>query len=298
VTTPAPSTACASDTPDLLTAALAYAAEGVAVVPLFDPVPGQGCRCAKGPACRRAGKHPRNRGGLTAATTDPAVITEWWGRWPTSNIGGLTGLIFDVCDVDGNEGIAAVAPLLGACHGRAPLVRTGSGGWHLLFAPTGLGNRVRFLPGTDWRGVGGYVVLPPSTHARGQRYAFVRSGPFPDVPRALRAALAPPAPVARAITRAPVARSAGYGPAALAREADRVAATKTGSRNHALNRAAFNLGQLIATGHLTEPEVVSDLTTAALEAGLDEAEAVATIASGLKAGQRHPRTPRTTGRAA
>jgi hypothetical protein len=298
MTTPAPSTACATDTPDLLTAALAYAAASVAVVPLFDPAPGSGCRCAQGPACRRPGKHPRNRGGLSAATTDPAVITEWWGRWPTSNIGGLTGVVFDVCDVDGDEGIAAVTPLLGACHGRAPLVRTGSGGWHLLFAPTGLGGRVRFLPGTDWRGVGGYVVLPPSLHVRGGRYAFVRRGKLPPVPPALSAALAPAVPVARAISRAPVARLAGYGPAALAREADRVAATKTGSRNHALNRAAFSLGQLIATGHLTEPEVVSTLTDAALEAGLDQIEATRTIASGLAAGQRHPRTPRTAGRVA
>src|SRR6185312_7731225 len=111
------------------------------------------------------------------------------------------------------------APLLGACHGLAPLVRTGSGGWHLLFAPTGMGNRVRFLPGVDWRGVAGYVVLPPSIHARGPRYTLVRSGPFPPVPPALLTALTPPAPVARTITRAPVARPAGYGPAALHREA-------------------------------------------------------------------------------
>src|SRR6185312_3688219 len=104
--------------------------------------------------------------------------------------------------------------------------------------------------------------------------------------------------VARAITRAPVARPAGYGPAALHREAEHVAATRTGGRNHALNRAAFSLGQLIATGHLTEAEVITTLTDAALEAGLDQIEAARTIASGLTAGQRHPRTPRTTGRAA
>jgi hypothetical protein len=299
VSTLAPSTACASTGPDLLAAALAYAAAGVAVMPLFAPDARRRCSCRRGPECNRPGKHPRNRGGLTGASTDPAAIAAWWQLWPDANIGGLTGLAFDVCDVDGPAGIAAVGPLLGACHGEAPLVRTGSGGWHLLFKPTGLGNRVGFLPQTDWRGVGGYVVLPPSRHVSGGRYTQVRYGELPEVPPALLKALAPPAPAAiPAAPRLPVARPAGYGPAALAREAEAIAATSTGGRNHALNRAAFSLGQLIAAGQLTEDQVTEQLASAALEAGLDQAEAARTIASGLRAGQRHPRTPRTTGRAA
>lgn len=295
----APSTACAPEAPDLLAAALTYAAAGVPVVPLFDPDGRGGCRCSHGPACRRPGKHPRNRSGLNAASTDPATVTAWWERWPSANIGGLTGVAFDVCDVDGPDGVAAVTPLLGACHGVAPLVRTGSGGWHLLFQPTGLGNRVRFLPGTDWRGQGGYVVLPPSLHATGNRYIQTRSGEVPAVPAALLEALTPATPAApRASAHHPVARPTGYGPAALAREAEAVATTRVGGRNHALNRAAFSLGQLIAAGHLTEDEVTADLAGAALEAGLDETEAARTIASGIRAGLRHPRMTRTTGRAA
>ena len=293
----APSTACASGAPDLLAAALAYAAAGVAVMPLFEPNGPGRCSCAGATGCH-PGKHPRNRGGLTHASTDPAVITAWWSTWPTANIGGLTGLAFDVCDVDGPEGVAAVTPLLGAGQGRGPLVRTGSGGWHLLFKPTGLGNRVRFLPGTDWRGKGGYVVLPPSLHASGNRYTQVRYGELPDVPTALLATLTPPAPAAiRPAAHQTLARFAGYGPAALSREADTVAATRKGGRNHALNRAAFNLGQLIAAGQLTEDQVTVELAAAAVSAGLDETEAASTIASGLAAGQRHPRA-RATGRAA
>ena len=297
MTTPAPSTACESGAPDLLTAALAYAAAGVAVMPLFEPNGPGRCSCGRAD-CRRPGKHPRNRGGLTGASADPATVTAWWERWPAANIGGLTGGAFDVCDVDGPEGVAAVAPLLGACHGVAPLVRTGSGSWHLLFKPTGLGNRVRFLPGTDWRGQGGYVVLPPSLHASGGRYNQLRYGELPAVPAALLEALTPPPAAPRTHPRPPVARPTGYGPAALAREAEQVAATREPGRNHALNRAAFSLGQLIAAGHLTEDEGTADLAGAALTAGLDEQEAARTIASGIRAGQRHPRMTRTTGRAA
>lgn len=283
---------------DMAAAALAYAAAGVPVVPLFEPDGPGSCSCAGATGCR-PGKHPRNRGGLTHASTDPAVITAWWSTWPNANIGGLTGAAFDVCDVDGPEGVAAVAPLLGAGQGRGPLVRTGSGGWHLLFKPTGLGNRVRFLPGTDWRGKGGYVVLPPSLHVSGDRYAHVRCGDLLAVPAALLAALTPPAPAAaRQAAHPTLVRLPGYGPAALAREAESVSAAGEGGRNHALNRAAFNLGQLIAAGQLTEDQVAAELTAAAVSAGLEVTEATCTIASGLRAGQRHPRTPRTTGRAA
>lgn len=297
MTTPALSTACAPTTTDLLATALGYAAAGVPVVPLFHPAAPGRCACARGAECRRPGKHPRNRGGLTGASTDPAVITEWWRLWPASNIGGLTGHVFDVCDVDGPDGIAAVAPLLGACHGVVPLVRTGSGGWHLLFTPTGLGGRTRFLPATDWRGQGGYVVLPPSLHASGARYAHARHGQLTAVPPALFAALTPPAASPQARAHHTVARLAGYGPAALTRETEALAAIGEGGRNDALNRAAFNLGQLIATGQLSEAEVISELTAAAVSAGLDQGEAARTIASGLRAGTRHPRT-RATGRAA
>lgn len=279
-------------TPDLAVSALAYAASGLPVVPLFEPDGRGGCVCGARD-CRRPGKHPRNRGGLSSASTDPGTVTAWWRRWPSANIGGLTGVVFDVCDVDSAQGIAAVAPLLGACHGVAPLVRTGSGGWHLLFQPTGLGNRVRFLPGTDWRGQGGYVVLPPSMHVTANRYEFARraDGELPSVPPALLNALAPTAQP-RTVLPPPVARRSGYGPAALAREAEQVATAPKGQRNHALNRAAFNLGQLIAAGHLTEAEVTTKLADAATRAGLGATEAARTIASGLEAGQSHPRTGR------
>ena len=32
-------------------------------------------------------KHPRIRGGLNSASTDPEQIRAWWRKWPTANIG-------------------------------------------------------------------------------------------------------------------------------------------------------------------------------------------------------------------
>lgn len=273
--------------------ALAFAAWGVPVVPLFEPCEDGSCSCANR-ECRRPGKHPRNRGGLSAASTDPAAIRAWWATWPGANLGGVTGVVFDACDIDGPDGVAAVRALLGASQGRVPLVRT-SAGWHLYFAPTGQGNRVKFLPGADWRGVGGYVVLPPSRHASGIRYQFARkpSGALPTAPDALVRALSPVvAAPSRPARYAPLAGPGRYGAAALDREAEKVATATKGTRNAALNLAAFKLGQLIPGGYLTEAEVIDELTAAALKADLDAHEIRHTITSGINAGQRHPRTVR------
>jgi hypothetical protein len=85
-------------------------------------------------------------------------------------------------------------------------------------------------------------------------------------------------------------RGLGYAGAALKREADAVRSAASGTRNDALNRAAFSLGQLVAGGELTEHQVVAELTNAAQAAGLDDREITATIRSGMSKGTLNPRT--------
>ena len=98
----------------MLSAALAHAAQGMAVFPLHNPTKGGGCSCSD-PACgTKAGKHPRTANGLKAATTDAAQINRWWTSWPEANIGLLCGLesgIF-VLDVDGAEGEHSLRKLI------------------------------------------------------------------------------------------------------------------------------------------------------------------------------------------
>jgi hypothetical protein len=69
-----------------------------------------------------------------------------------------------------------------------------------------------------------------------------------------------------------------------------VAAAQPGHRNTTLNRAAFNLGQLVAAGLLDVEQVRAVLLAAALEAGNQERKARATIESGLRGGASKPRT--------
>jgi Bifunctional DNA primase/polymerase, N-terminal len=278
-------------------AAQAYAALGYALVPMHAARPGRGCSCLDRD-CPDPGKHPRLRSWQRLAITDPAVAGEWWQRWPDANLGLVTGWRFDVLDLDGDQGVEALRAALSIAPPEhpGPVARTGGGGWHLLYAATGLGNRVGLLPGVDWRGRGGLIVAPPSHHASGGRYVWARflTAALPTVPAGLWRLLVPP-PTARTTlppAPAPTGRGGGYGRAALARERAAVATAPPGRRNATLNRAAFNLGQLVAAGLLDTDQVRAVLLAAAAEAGNPEAKARATIESGLRGGAAKPRRRR------
>jgi hypothetical protein len=277
----------------LVVAALKYAAAGFPVLPLHTGLPGGRCSCAAR-SCDRPGKHPRWRpglitAGLREATTDPGRLREWWDTWPTANVGLVTGVIADVCDVDSAEGARLLHELIGPEWSDLPAVRTGSGGLHLYVAATGHPGHVRLLSGVDWRGSGGYVVAPPSRHASGARYRWVRGlgGPLPPCPPELLALLAPapPAPAAVPADRR-VRHPDRYAAAALDNEAVRVRQAPVGERNTTLYRAARSLGRLAGRGLLAPAEAAAVLTRAALAAGLGVAEIRRTIRSGLSAARR------------
>ncbi len=271
----------------MLSAALAYADRGIPVLPLHTPDPVGACSCGRR-RCDRPGKHPRLPHGLTEASTDPRRLEMWWSRWPDANIGLRTGVVMDVADVDTDDGGHALRLLVGGAMPVGPLVRTGGGGWHLWLHPIGYGNRVRLLPGVDWRGAGGYVVAPPSLHARGTAYTWVcRTTALPPCPPALRELVAGPTRPTRPAL--PVVHPDRYAEAALDAETARVAGAPEGARNDTLNRAAFALGRLVGAGLLDERSVTRELSAAARYAGLGRQETVRTIRSGLTAGRRrHP----------
>jgi hypothetical protein len=273
----------------LLTAALAYARHGIPVLPVHTP-DDRGCSCDRGVRCERSGKHPRLRHGLSEASTDPRQIELWWRRWPSANVGLCTGVVMDVADIDSAEGWHGLCHLLGGALPPGPRVRTGGGGWHLWFRPSGFGNRVRLLPGLDWRGTGGYVVAPPSRHAGGADYRWVRrpDDTLPVAPATLLALIDGPEPPRPAAGQRPIAHPDRYALAALTAETDRVARAPVGSRNDTLNRAAFALGRLVGAGLLDAADTTRELESAARFAGLGRAETRRTIRSGLSAGRRTP----------
>jgi len=165
-------------------AALWYAEDGWPVVPLHSIQDGA-CTCKRS-GCSSPGKHPRTRHGLRDATTNPAAIAGWWRRWPTANIGVVTGAVSGmiVLDIDPRHGGDESLAELIRQHGELPErveAQTGGGGRHLIFAHPGdeVPNRANIRPGIDVRGDGGYIVAPPSVHISGRAYSW-RPGHAPD----------------------------------------------------------------------------------------------------------------------
>jgi hypothetical protein len=281
-------------------AALAYAVRGWPVLPLHTPTTA-GCSCRRAD-CSHPGKHPRTRRGLRDATLSPPLIRAWWTRWPDANVAIATGELV-VIDVDGPAAYQALGALEQR-HGRLPttLRARSARGEHIYFNVAGhdIGcSAGRFGPGLDVRGRGGYVVAPPSRHATGHAYAWTSTlAPVP-IPPWLAGLLLRPARSSRlslplAIDELSGPRGRRYLQGAIAGEVARVATAGHRRRNDTLNRAAFRLGQLAAAGLGSLDELTEPLLDAALRAGLPESEAAKTIASGLSAGARQPRTPRAT----
>lgn len=152
--------------------------------------------------------------------------------------------------------------------------------------------RISKLPGT-WARKGTHSDERPHRPCRLLNVPWA----IETVPVALIRALiedeSPPAATATAdppwIVRATDGRQGAYARAAVDAELARVALSPVGNRNNSLNVAAFALGTLLSAGGLDRDEIADRLAFAAARAGLSEAEARATIGSGLDAGAANPR---------
>lgn len=164
--------------PDMLGAALWYAEQGLRVFPLS---PGT--------------KIPfKGSSGCLDASSNPDVIRGWWENSPNANVGIATGYKVDVVDIDGAKGQATRTEHWcydEACRaaGSQPRPPAGwtercdhsgifnliermnvgkvstprPGGMHLFIpADASAANGASLGPGVDYRGLGGYVVAPPS----------------------------------------------------------------------------------------------------------------------------------------
>jgi hypothetical protein len=110
-----------------------------------------------------------------------------WSGNPEANVGLLTGVNFDVLDIDGEDGQRSLDRLFSpeSYTHPGPIARTGGGGFHLYFQPTGNGNRAQMLTKVDYRGIGGQVIAPPSIHPNGMAYRWlVGHGPETRLPEA------------------------------------------------------------------------------------------------------------------
>lgn len=142
-----------ASTVTLLSAALWYAENGWPVFP-----------------CEAGGKRPACAHGFHDATTDLDQIRAWWSDQPTNNIGLPTGGDVDVFDFDGDPAGVWAFNEAAISGGDLPRLRGAAvtpRGMHLYVPASGRANKVGIFPGVDYRGAGGYVVVPPSRTPNG-----------------------------------------------------------------------------------------------------------------------------------
>ena len=255
-----------------LSAALRLAARGVPVFP---------CHASKAPACPH---------GFHDATNDAASLTAIWRQYPGSLVGVPTGPASggDVLDLDLPR--HREAREWWEMH-RADIPatwthRSRSGGLHVWFrqVPEVRNSAGRIAPGVDVRGTGGCAIWWPAAGC-----AVLDRSPLAPWPDWLLPMVLPPVQN-RAIAMPPLPVMQGdgarrYALAALRNAIQRVAAAPQGSRNHALNCAAYALCRL-APAALDHAEIADALAVAARHAGLPAREVAATLASALHAGSR------------
>lgn len=170
---------------NFLFAAQFYRRVNIPIFPVHMPLP-DGCSC-NSQTCPNKGKHPRITGFYRCATLDMSQILQWASFWPQSNVGMPTGhpWRYVVIDVDPRHGGERSLDDLQRKFGFFPPTIetiTGSGGRHYFFNTPKVelqNSSGKIAPGVDVRGHHGFVVVPPSLHASGNRYEWV-AGHAPD----------------------------------------------------------------------------------------------------------------------
>ncbi len=153
--------------------AIAFATAGIPVFP-----------------CRAGAKEPVTKNGFKDATTNLEQINKWWGENHEYNLAMCpadAGLF--VIDIDPGADLSQLEKLPDTY-----TVRTPRGGQHLYYEGSGVSTVGKLAPHIDTRGVGGYVLVPPSV-VDGKAYTLERDIDYRSVPDWIIAPLAPTAPV-------------------------------------------------------------------------------------------------------
>ncbi|NYE72112.1 bifunctional DNA primase/polymerase [Microlunatus parietis] len=266
----------------LSAAARAFAGAGV---PVFPCVPG--------------GKQPLVEHGFHDATTTPEMVDGWWRRWPSANIGIPTGTVSGVVVIDVDvhgpaNGFAAFerAEYAGLVDGWQVIVNSPSGGMHAYYPATPSAVQSCWQAaraGVDFRGDGGYVVVPPSAvHSNGASVPYrvrrINPGPASTLDSDRLRDFLNPRPELRPRPAPGIGREADRS-ADAARLVAWVAQRPVGERNHGLFWAACRL----AENGMRPSDALDALSAAAEKSGLGEREIAVTVRSAYRTARAHPR---------
>ena len=237
--------------------------------------------------CAPGGKRPIPKHGFHEATTDIRQVEAWWRQRPRANLaiptGTASGVVVvdvDVHKVDGHADYGR-ADRSGRLPEPLAVVTTPTGGRHLYY-PADAGREQRSWQvgraGIDFRGDGGYIIVPPSLrtidgHPTSYRVDGVAGGMVaPLVAQRLRDFLDPRPKYV------PAPEPPGGWPLDVARLASQVARKPEGERNLGLFKAACRMAE---HGH-SPREALEVLGPAAGQSGLGEREITRTVGSAYR----------------
>jgi len=252
------------------------------------------------------------------STRNEAQIRKWWeetpGRVAAIDLGKSGHIVID-CDVkgdnpdgvDGEQAFAALYDEHATDRDKVPVVGTPSGGTHYYFRQREgeeRGNRTGNLPqGIDVRGCGGYVLAPHQILVNGNEYEY--QGELEDLfnapvlPDWLAEVIgeekrrqeekkenSPPVLPPVETDKTHLANHAWKG---INAELASIAAATKGTRNETLNKSAFKIATMVASGWVREDEVSPLIIHAAVQCGLPLAEIKHTLNSAIKGARNKPR---------
>jgi hypothetical protein len=271
---------------------------------------------------KKSYKSEKYSGRKWGMTNDPAEVKADFARWPLARIGIPTGIIngFIVIEtdtieghgVDGMIGFRELEAKYGPLPERTRKVMSPSGSVHRYFQHPGKGIKIvgsngALAPGVDVKGDLQMVIGPGSVNADGRAYRLIDDSPIAPLPDAWVELLRekPPKPLSireratAAVNAHRLARmfqsggAGAYAAAALADEIDSLSHAPVTTRNTALNKSAFSLGQLVYAGLLQQAEVERHLVDACSANGLTADDGLpsvmATIRSAFHGAAAKPR---------
>ena len=251
---------------EAIRAALAYAARGWPVFPV---------RNNPDPAARKV---PHTSHGKDDATTDRAVIVDWWRRWPSAVASIVTGEPSGVIGLDIDIRVLGAADRVRTESGfdgldelgismlvETPLAHTPRGGCAQLFRWPGHFVKTvsgKLAPHVDIRGDGGSLILPPGPG----RYWDPHLGP--DTPIAampawmvVEDATPEPLPPKLPLRRQRLTR---YAEASLDNAVAQILNAPAGQQRDTLNREVYSIARLARDGVIPVALAFEALLLAAL----------------------------------
>jgi hypothetical protein len=115
--------------------------------------------------------------------TQPTIqqITNWFTKWPDSNIGVITGPESGICslDIDSPEANEAIQYKFDIPD--TIIQETGRGRQYIFKYPEDdIKSQAGLMEHVDFKGKNGIIVLPPSTHSSGKQYKWLKIDPVED----------------------------------------------------------------------------------------------------------------------